>query len=176
MASLRASLRGIVDSGSHDLARMVRKLNRLIHEASTANRYATLFFAIYNPATRELRYVNAGHNPPLVLRENEAIHLEACGPVVGLLKDVGYEERTLAMEPGDVFIGYTDGISEAMTIDDEEWGEERMQAVAQTLRGLPVAEILQAVFRAADDFAAGAPQHDDMTLLLFKLCDAPQVR
>jgi sigma-B regulation protein RsbU (phosphoserine phosphatase) len=169
MASLRASLRGIVDSGSHDLARIVRKLNRLIHESSTANRYATLFFAIYDPVTRELHYVNAGHNPPLVLRGHEAIHLEACGPVVGLLKDVEYEEACLRLVAGDLFVGYTDGISEAMTIDDEEWGEERMQAAAEAATERPVREILDAIFSGADKFTAGAPQHDDMTLLIFRV-------
>ena len=169
MASLRASLRGIVDTGSNDLARMVRKLNRLIHEASTANRYATLFFAIYDPATRELRYVNAGHNPPLVLRRAESISLEACGPVVGLLKDVEYEERSLQLTPGDLFIGYTDGISEAMTVAEEEWGEARMQTAAEAVRDRPAKEILDAVFRIADEFTAGAPQYDDMTMLIFGL-------
>jgi len=169
MASLRASLRGIVDAGSHDMARMVRKLNRLIHESSTVNRYATLFFAIYDPAMRELHYVNAGHNPPLVLRGEEVLHLEACGPVVGLLKDVGYEERCLQLAPGDLFIGFTDGISEAMTVEDEEWGEDRMQAVAEAARERSVQEILDAIFRAADEFTAGAPQHDDMTMLVFRL-------
>jgi len=169
MASLRASLRGILDASTQDMSRMVRKLNRLIHEASTSNRYATFFLAIYNPATRELRYVNAGHNPPLVVRGAETLHLEACGPVVGLLKDIECEERCLALEPGDTFVGYTDGISEAMTVDDEEWGEDRMQAAVEAARNRSSQEILDVVFRAADAFTAGAPQHDDMTLLIFKL-------
>jgi len=169
MASLRASLRGILDAGSQDMARMVRKLNRLIHESSTSNRYATFFLAIYDPATRELRYVNAGHNPPLVVRGSETHRLEACGPVVGLLKDIECEERCLALEPGDTFIGYTDGISEAMTVDDEEWGEERMQTSVEAVRDRSSQEILDVVFRAADVFTAGAPQHDDMTLLIFRL-------
>ncbi len=169
MASLRASLRGILDAGSQDMARMVRKLNRLIHESSTSNRYATFFLAIYDPAMRELRYVNAGHNPPLVVRGAETLHLEACGPVVGLLKDIECEERWLALEPGDTFVGYTDGISEAMTVDDEEWGEERMQTAVAAVRDRSSQEILDVVFRAADVFTAGAPQHDDMTLLIFRL-------
>jgi len=169
MASLRASLRGILDAGSQDMARMVRKLNRLIHESSTSNRYATFFLAIYDPATCELRYVNAGHNPPLVVRGAQTMHLEACGPVVGLLKDIECEERCLGLEQGDTFIGYTDGISEAMTLDDEEWGEERMQAVVEASRNRAAQQILDAVFDAADAFTAGAPQHDDMTLLVFRL-------
>ncbi len=171
MASLRASLRGIVDAGSHDLARIVRKLNRLVHEASTANRYATLFFAIYDPATRKLHYVNAGHNAPVVLRrgQDEAVRLEACGPVVGLLKDVEYEEACLDLQAGDLLIGFTDGISESMTVDDEEWGEERLQATARAAFDRTTREILELLFREATDFAAGAPQYDDMTLLVLRV-------
>ena len=73
------------------------------------------------------------------------------------------------MMAGDFFVGYTDGISEAMTVDDEEFGEERMQGVVDRLRGRPAAEILETLFLGADDFAAGAPQYDDMTLLVFGL-------
>jgi sigma-B regulation protein RsbU (phosphoserine phosphatase) len=169
MASLRASLRGLVDASSQDLAAIIRKLNRLIHESSTANRYATFFFAIYDPAAMILQYVNAGHNPPIILRGAEAIRLEASGPVIGLLKDVEYEEGALEMMPGDLFIGYTDGISEAMTVDDEEWGEDRMQAAAGEIADRGARGILQGIFAAADGFTAGAPQHDDMTLLVLRL-------
>ncbi len=178
MAGLRASLRGMMDgalpeSGQHDLARIVRKLNRLIYESSAVNRYATFFLAIYDPATRRLRYVNAGHNPPLLIRntleKREALRLEAGGPVIGLLQDVAYEEQSLELAPGDLFLGYTDGISEAMTAADEEWGEERMQAAAEAVRDLQAKDILDAIFAAADDFTAGAPQHDDMTLLVLRL-------
>jgi sigma-B regulation protein RsbU (phosphoserine phosphatase) len=116
-----------------------------------------------------LRYVNAGHNPPLVVRSAETMHLEACGPVVGLLKDIECEERSLALQPGDIFIGYTDGISEAMTVEDEEWGEERMQTAVEAARNRSAQDILDSVFHAADAFTAGAPQHDDMTLLVLRL-------
>jgi sigma-B regulation protein RsbU (phosphoserine phosphatase) len=174
MAGLRASLHGMMDGallepGRHDLARIVRKLNRLIYESSAVNRYATFFLAVYDPAARRLRYVNAGHNPPLLLRQREILRLEACGPVIGLLTEVEYEEHCIQLGPGDLFLGYTDGISEAMTADDEEWGEERMQAAAEAVRDLPAKEILNALFRSADDFTAGAPQYDDMTLLVLRL-------
>jgi phosphoserine phosphatase RsbU/P len=178
MASLRASLRGVMDGayiepGRHDLARMVGRLNRLIYESSAVNRYATFFLAIFDPATRGLRYVNAGHNPPLLIRntlENpETLRLEACGPVIGLLRDVEYEEQSLQLRPGDLLLGHTDGISEAMTAADEEWGEERMQAAAEAVRDLPAKDVVDALFRAADAFTAGAPQYDDMTLLVLRL-------
>jgi len=172
MASLRASLRGMTLEGPSDLARMMQKVNRLVYEASANNRYATFFFATYDPATRELRYVNAGHNPPLLVRAGgaEILRLDAGGMVVGLLPSADYMEQVVKINPGDLLIAYTDGISEAMTVNDEEWGEERMLAAAAQCRQDAVApEVLDAIFRSADEFTAGAPQHDDMTLLIMKL-------
>lgn len=146
----------------------------VIFEASASNRYATFFFSIFDPGTRELRYVNAGHNPPVILRSSDAgapalTRLDAGGPVVGLLRNLPYEEQTIALAAGDVLIAYTDGISEAMRIDDEEWGEERMIAAARAARDRSAQQILGDMFRAVDEFTGGAPQHDDMTLVVFKV-------
>jgi phosphoserine phosphatase RsbU/P len=171
MASLRASLRGLVLDDPGDLARMMQKVNRLVYEASSSSRYATFFFATLDPETREFRYVNAGHNAPVLLKgaSGELRRLEACGPVVGLLPLAGYEAESLILEPGDLLIAYTDGISEAMTAEDEEWGEARMLAAVPRRPNALAAEVLGEIFRAADEFTAGAEQHDDMTLLVMKL-------
>ena len=175
MASLRASLRGMATDGSCELAPLMRKLNRLVYESSAVNRYATFFFATYQPQTRELRYVNAGHNPPIVLRcspkGHEVLRLEAGGPVVGLLRDLTYTEQVIQLHGGDVLIGYTDGISEAMTAEDEEWGEERMLQAAEAACDQPAHEIISRIFAAADSFTASATQHDDMTLLVMKVTE-----
>jgi sigma-B regulation protein RsbU (phosphoserine phosphatase) len=171
MASLRASLRGMTLDGPSDLAAMMQRVNRLVYEASANNRYATFFFATYDPRTRELRYVNAGHNPPTLIRANneEILRLDAGGMVVGLLPQADYVEQLVILNPGDLLIAYTDGISEAMTIDDEEWGEERMLTAARRSQDGSAATILDAIFRSADEFTASAAQHDDMTLLIMKL-------
>ncbi len=178
MASLRASLRGMTLDDPHDLAVMMEKVNRLVYEASASNRYATFFFATYNTVTRELVYVNAGHNAPFLVRRNQegfqVQRLEAGGPVVGLLSFATYEEQRLTLEPGDLLLTYTDGISEAMTLDDEEWGEERMLSAAQTLPDGAASEILKHLFDEADRFTGKAPQYDDMTMLVLKL--APELR
>ncbi len=174
MASLRASLRGMTLEGPSDLAKMMYKINRLVYEASASNRYATFFFATYDPATRQLRYVNGGHNPPMLVRANGTLErLEAGGLVVGLLPLSAYEEQSLVLQPGDVLVTYTDGISEAMSHDDEEWGEERMLEAIEQARRASAENILNALFQAADQFTAEAPQHDDMTLLILKLDPAP---
>jgi phosphoserine phosphatase RsbU/P len=169
MASLRASLRGVSLNSPRNFAELMRKVNVLVYEASASNRYATFFFAAYDPRSRRLECVNAGHNPPVLLRNGEVIRLEAGGPVVGLLPFAPYVEQALTLEAGDLLLLYTDGISEAMTHDDEEWGEDRMIEAARKLRNKPADEVLHGLFAACDKFTAGAPQHDDMTMLVLKL-------
>jgi sigma-B regulation protein RsbU (phosphoserine phosphatase) len=89
--------------------------------------------------------------------------------VVGLLPVALYSEQSLCLEPGDLLVSYTDGISEAMTHDDEEWGEARMMAAAIIEKDASADEVLRTIFAEADKFTAGAPQHDDMTVLILKL-------
>lgn len=169
MASLRASLRGMTMDGPADLAVLISRVNRLVYESSATNRYATFFFGIYQPTNRLLRYVNAGHNPPYVVRKSEVHALEGGGPVIGLLPDAIYEECRLLLEPGDLLLAYTDGISEALNLQDQEWGEERMLAAARARLPENASTILRHIVSEADRFASTAPQHDDMTLLLMKL-------
>ena len=133
MASLRASLRGLTRKSDGDLAAMMHEVNELVYEASASNRYATFFFAQLDPGSRKLTYVNAGHNAPALVRhrahgdgEPEIIRLEAGGPVIGLLENSDYEQSTLVLQPGDILLAFTDGISEAMTVDGDEWSEDRL--------------------------------------------------
>jgi sigma-B regulation protein RsbU (phosphoserine phosphatase) len=176
MASLRASLRGMTRTSNHDLAAMMREINLLVFEASAVNRYATFFYAQYDPRTRRLCYVNAGHNAPVLIRPNpgsggpryEALRLELSGPVVGLLRDAEFTESSLTIQPGDTLLAFTDGISESMTVDQEEWGEERMIACLESHAALAADALLRALLDEATNFAAGAPQFDDMTLLVCK--------
>jgi phosphoserine phosphatase RsbU/P len=171
MASLRASLRSIASLQQSDVANLIRRVNNLVYESSTTNRYATFFYAEFDPSTRLLTFVNAGHNSPYILRGNQAIPLEATGTVVGLLPDAEYAQATIPMHSGDVLLAYSDGISEAMNHEDEEWGEDRMVATARQLLNQPdcthtAQQLLDCVLAAADKFTSGAPQHDDMTLLV----------
>jgi sigma-B regulation protein RsbU (phosphoserine phosphatase) len=169
MASLQASLRGQTISGATDLAKLMSNVNKLIFETSPANRYATFFYGQYAPRTRELTYVNGGHNPPLVFRAGDVLRLEDGGPVVGLFKPARYSQSSLKLQPGDVWLLYTDGISEAMNSADEEWGEERMMEAVRACRCRPAAEMVEHLISAAGAFVAGAPQHDDMTVMVIKV-------
>lgn len=187
MASLEASIRAEAIRAGNDLAGMIGRVNRLIYDASAEDRYATLFYGQYDPALRRLSYVNAGHCAPILFRfaksldggpvapRQGAIKVDrldqAGGPVVGLMPDCPYEQADVCMSPGDVLIVYTDGISEAMNQALEEWGEQRLIAAVSSADGQPAEQIIARILKAADAFAAGASQHDDMTLVV--LCARP---
>jgi len=128
MASLQASLRGLAISNPPALAAMMTNLNRLIYDTSPSNRYATFFYSVFNPKNRELMYVNGGHNPPMVFRGTEVIRLEQGGPVVGLFGPAQYDQAIVTLQPGDLVLMFTDGVSEAMNAAEDEFGEEQMIA------------------------------------------------
>jgi sigma-B regulation protein RsbU (phosphoserine phosphatase) len=175
MASLEASLRAqlfVKASLGQDLAELMKRVNSLVYEASSANRYATLFYAEYDPQSRRLSYVNAGHNPPVILRKFDGtcqvFRLETGGPVIGLMHQC-FQQDSFLLQPGDLVVLFTDGVSESMNARDEEWGEDRLIEFAKTCHALPASEAMTRILAAAEAFAAGAPQHDDMTLVLLRV-------
>jgi sigma-B regulation protein RsbU (phosphoserine phosphatase) len=170
MASLQASLRSQAIAAVGSLTNLMSNLNRLIYDSSTSSRYATLFYAEYDPTTRTLNYVNAGHNAPFILRGNDAsIRLEAGGPVVGLLQSTSYSESFVTLQPGDIFVAFTDGVCEALNEKEEEWDEPRMITAVKQSATLNPAHMIQFIFREADRFTGKASQYDDMTLIVMKL-------
>jgi sigma-B regulation protein RsbU (phosphoserine phosphatase) len=170
MASLQASLRGQRLSGPADLAQLMTNLNFLIHEASPDNRYATFFYGELDPATRRLTYVNAGHNAPMLFRARGTLErLPATGPVVGLVEAGRFEQKSVEVAPGDLLMVYSDGISEAMNRRDEEWGEILLAAAATSAFPCEAQSLIDKLFVAADAFADGAMQHDDMTLVVVRM-------
>jgi phosphoserine phosphatase RsbU/P len=170
MASLEASLRALA-SVVDDPSELMERINALVYQASSANRYATLFYAQYDPVSRDLSYVNAGHNAPVVLRSRagsfQEFRLETGGPVIGLLSH-RYERGVFSHEPGDLMVLFTDGVSESMNVRFEEWGEERLIELVQGCYEVPALEAMRRIFTAAQAFAAGAAQHDDMTVVVLR--------
>lgn len=173
MASLQASLRSQAAGVGDDLAGLIRNVNRLVYEASASNRYATFFYAVYNPADRKLTYVNAGHNPPMLFRKRGAsfavIRLEAGGTVVGLLEDFTYQQESILLERGDLLVAFTDGISEAMNAQDDEFGEPRLIEGVEKGCALNAADLIRHILAATDNFTQKAPQHDDMTIVVLRV-------
>lgn len=165
MASLQASVRGQAFIADQSVAAMVSNVNRLLYQASIDGQYATFFYAQYDPATRNLVYTNGGHNPPLVLRGTKVIRLDEGGPPLGMFDDACYEQGRLQLMPGDLLVLYTDGISEAENSEGRDWGDSELRKTVRTLAGKAPAEVIERILSAADDFADGAPQHDDMTVV-----------
>jgi phosphoserine phosphatase RsbU/P len=120
-----------------------------------------------------LSYVNAGHNPPMLFHKNgnerQLSRLDSGGTVVGMIPQFSYRQTTVELNPGDLLVMYTDGVSEAMNPAEEEWGEERMTSAIERCEGLSAAGTVEQILQAADEFARGAKQHDDMTLVVLRV-------
>lgn len=169
MASLQASVRGNTYVASKSAAQLMAHVNHLVFEASPECSYATFCYGRYDPVTRELTYSNGGHNPPMILRGSKVIRLENGGPPVGLLEEAKYEQETVLLEPGDLLVMFTDGISDAENGDRKEWGETGLLQAVRACAACSPAEIIDGVMAAADAFVNGAPQHDDMTMVVARV-------
>jgi hypothetical protein len=173
---LTALVHGAVHASSHTVgepAQLMHDINDLLYGRSADNRYATMFWARFDPHDRSLQYVNAGHLPPLVVHQgtNGATvqRLEAGGPVVGLLPSAPYDSACLQLQPGDVLVMYSDGLTEAENAQDEEFGDDRLIATVQEARHGTAAEILQRILSAVRHFVGRQPFRDDLTLLVAKI-------
>ena len=175
MASLRASLRGVTLDNPRDFAKLMDKVNRLVFEASASNRYATFFFAAFDPGDaqaglRERRAQSADPAAHRTRRPDADAASRSRWTGRGPAAARSLHRTIMTLMPGDLLLLYTDGISEAMTHDDEEWGEERMIASAQKVKDKRGGRNSSRLFLTMQTrFTAGAPQHDDMTLLVLKL-------
>ncbi|MBL8177450.1 MAG: SpoIIE family protein phosphatase, partial [Bryobacterales bacterium] len=128
MSALQASVRGQALNGIIDLAVFSANVNQLLYDMSPRSHFATLFYAIYQPATRRLLYANCGHNPPIILRhDGTALTLTPSGPGVGLSMRSAYRHAEITLQPGDTLLAFTDGITEAMNPRNEEFGEDRLE-------------------------------------------------
>ncbi len=135
--------------------------------------FLTLFYAVYEPQARLLTYVNAGHNPPLLLRpgQDEPIWLRPTDMAIGLLPGRPFESHEWQLSPGDTLIVYSDGITEAMSATAEEFGNERLTSAVVGLTGRPAGDILTGILACVASFCAGAPQSDDQTLVILQVQD-----
>lgn len=171
MASLQASVRSQSQAGL-PIASLIAAVNTLIYESSTASRYATLFYAQIDTKTLAMDYCNAGHNPPLLLRAGGGVEkLEIGGTMVGLLPRFPFQQGRVQLAAGDLLLGFTDGISEAQNAAYDEWGEDNLAAATRAAGAMPAAQLIPHLMTAADAFVAGAPQHDDMTMVVVRVCE-----
>jgi phosphoserine phosphatase RsbU/P len=141
-------------------------LNHQLYNSTPMEKYATLFLAMYDGETRRLTFSNAGHLPPMVIGESGSIRrLEDGGTVVGLFDDLNYDEASVQLRSGDIFLAYSDGVTEPEN-DYGEFGEQRLADLVQENRDLPLQRITEIVTAAVDDWIGAAEQPDDVTLVL----------
>jgi sigma-B regulation protein RsbU (phosphoserine phosphatase) len=175
MASLQASLRAQAMHAHSDLSDLIADVDRLILAVSPKHLYASLFYSEYDNATGVLRYVNAGHNAPIVLRWKngrcEVFHLESSGTALGLLESSQFTSSTFQLERGDVFVAYTDGITESENHRGELWGQERLETLLLACRDCAPAQIVDRILDEMLAFGKDCSQKDDMTLVVAAVKD-----
>lgn len=169
IANAQSSLRTAALFTGNDVAAVLKAVNRQVHASSLADRYATLFYGVFDGTTRTLQYANAGHNPPMVIRRDRSvIWLETGGAPVGMFPDWTYEEGAVQLNPGDVFLAYTDGVTEAVNPAGEEWGLEGLRRAATENAAQSAQDIVHAIFTSMNEFSRGC-QIDDATVVVLRV-------
>jgi serine phosphatase RsbU (regulator of sigma subunit)/predicted enzyme related to lactoylglutathione lyase len=166
MANLQANLRSQCAIALDRPQLMLQSVNQLFYENTTESTYATLFFAEYDDEARRLRYANCGHLSALLIRNDQTVEqLESTSTVLGLFKEWNCSMRERLLSPGDVLAFYTDGITEALNTEDEEFGEHRLIEALQRNRELPPQALLTSIIDGVQQFSSFR-QHDDITLIV----------
>lgn len=169
MANLQAALRALCSVGL-PLPDVIARINDLIHQNTDSEQYITLFVGLFDPRTRTLRYVNGGHNPPLLIRSGAlAEALTAGGLILGAFSGAEYSEGVVRLMPEDLLVLYSDGITEVMNSDGQEWGESRLQNAACTESTLSSLSILHTIMSQVNAYQTISRPEDDQTLLIAKI-------
>ena len=169
ISNVQSSLRTAASFTGDDVSAMLSAVNRQVHTSSLADRYATLFYGVFDDATRTLQYVNAGHNPPLVIRRDRSVTwLQAGGVPLGIFPNSAYEQGAVQLNPDDIVVAYTDGVTEAVNPSGEEWGVDRLRRAAVNSKAQRADEIVDAIFTSLDEFSRGR-QTDDATVVVVRV-------
>jgi len=171
IANVQSSLRTAAFFTGDDLATLLKVVNRQAYASSSEDRYATLFYGVFDASTRTLRYVNAGHNPPVVIRRDGTMNwLETGGSPVGLFADSEYAEGIVELETSDLLIAFTDGLTEATNPGGQEWGVQGLLKAAAfgTQCSQDTGDLVKLIFHSMDEFSKGH-QTDDATLAVVRV-------
>lgn len=197
MCSVQASLRSQAPTVNGNLTGLVSSMNHLLHVSTDASAYATFFYAQFEESTRLLTYVNAGHNPPMLVKaganvkahgvgmgassasdemvlegdphSDDVTLLTKGGPIIGAFQGSGYEQETVQLERGDLLVAYTDGVTEARNGDDQEFGEERLRAIVNVSANVRAQELSERIVQSVREWCGDVPPHDDLTLVVMRV-------
>jgi sigma-B regulation protein RsbU (phosphoserine phosphatase) len=170
MANLQATIRALVPLDL-SLREMTGRVNDLMCENTGGNKFVTFFWGMLDVRSSTLTYVNAGHNYPYLLHSDGSLdRLEKGGMILGVMKTAAaYEQETVPLRKGDLLLLFTDGVSEAMSIESEEYGEQRLEAVLRQTSDHSAQEVLSAIHEDVLRHSRGAPQSDDLTMMILRL-------
>lgn len=171
MATLQSSLRAQVRSASDgrsavSTSALVARLNEQLFADTSPEKYATFFFSVYDDSEKTLVYTNAGHLPPLLFRGGEASRLDVNGMVVGAFPFAQYGESRLELEPGDLLLAYTDGVTEPENEYGEMFGEQRLIEVVRRHLDGNLEDVARQVMIGVQEWTGSPELQDDMTILL----------
>ncbi len=168
MSNLQATLRG--QTGKHNsCAECLKQSNMFLYQCTDILKFATLFYGVIDTQSHQVSYSKAGHIPPMLVRSNGDVQrLEAGGTVLGFLPDSEYKEETIRLEPGDLLIVFSDGITEAYNADEDPFDEERLYDVIQTNKDHTAVQLMDDIISEVKTFTGQAVQQDDMTLLIVR--------
>jgi sigma-B regulation protein RsbU (phosphoserine phosphatase) len=171
MASLQALLRSRAKQFADDPASLVTQVNESLADSTDPSKFATFFYAVYDPATRTLRYVNAGHNPPFLLRSGTSVvsRLRPTGMALGFDRAAVYAEGCDTLATGDVLLAFTDGLTEALNEAGEEFDDARAAGLLVGNRHLGATDLQRVVTAELEAFCGRAPQHDDVTIVVARV-------
>lgn len=175
IAQMQAIIRNEVSNGN-PISSMLKRANQQITEATSAEKYVTLFYAELDPQSRQLRYANAGHNWPILVRANGTVEqLKVGGPIIGAFPFMEYESAALALSEGDVLFMFTDGLSEAMDSEEREYGEERIARIVRNYRHLNPDDLVKRVLADVRAYDPTDPPRDDTTIVALKLTNGVEI-
>jgi sigma-B regulation protein RsbU (phosphoserine phosphatase) len=198
MCTVQASLRSQAQTVNGNLTALVSSMNRLLHVSTDAASYATFFYAQFDERTGLLTYVNAGHNPPMLVRASKSVKAQGVGfaggsahigleerrdgegladvtlltkggPIIGAFNDCVYEQETIQMERGDLLVAYTDGVTEARNADDQEFGEASLRRIIDSSAHLPAQRLSEQIVDRVRQWCGDVPPHDDLTLVVMRV-------
>lgn len=195
MASLQALFRSHAPLRADALDQLVAHINQLMCSSTDDSKFATFFCGVYDDQDHVLTYVNAGHNPPLWFRRQqsianlgagssptaisketdppvnswETVRLETGGVVLGLFPEADYSYERIEMQPGDILLVFTDGVTEAFDVNDEEFGERRLEEVVRKNTDLSATQLTDSILEEISGFIGDVPKQDDLTIVVVKL-------
>jgi len=168
MASLRAALQSEVHS-EYNIEKMVKKLNDFVHRSSGTNKFITFFFSELNKKTSELKYINAGHNPPLIIDPKGNVRrLESSGFCLGMFPNVDYKMEKMNLGVGDTALMFTDGITESRNKNNEEFEEQRLIQLLKKNSKIGAQDLMEKINQELEEFTIGTEQMDDQTIVVIK--------